>query len=263
MEDEVERRLVNLKRAAHALENIWEPPAALDIVSLFLSNLVNEGRPDHEIAPVDPRLSDQLVSELKIVHDSTASRPWLRRWMPESPVQQCWTATSGHLDQVRVPLPPSSSLMVEIEDVNADALTRRPIGAGLYTTSTVSGQEDMWRKFLGWNVSNNSDTSLWRQPWRTWALQARPDARILTIESAADWAAAVSAHPLWGQDGELYLNHAQLAQKFDGLHVTLPAVCAIDGMRFTCTNGVTAPWYFSCECTFWFRWVFDAPLLVV
>ena len=58
-------------------------------------------------------------------------------------------------------------------------------------------------------------------------------------------------------EGLLYPDWKAVARHCDGVHVTLRAVGATQGICFRLSDGVVAPPYWDVETTFWLRWVFE------
>jgi hypothetical protein len=97
-------------------------------------------------------------------------------------------------------------------------------------------------------------STLFPRPWRAWSFTVEAEARIAELRTARDWVALIESAPReWS--GAIYPDWAALARRWDGVHVTAPAVVAIQGATFELDGGVTAPAYWDVESTLWLRWV--------
>lgn len=123
------------------------------------------------------------------------------------------------------------------------------------TPRPPSGGEGLWEIHL-----DTTRTSLFPRPWYVWAAPARPDARVREIPTAAAWAEFVSSYPL-EHDGLIYPDWCRVARDYDGVHLTLHAVAATQGIELRVDGATIAAPYYGVESTFWLHWAFSAPQL--
>jgi hypothetical protein len=104
-------------------------------------------------------------------------------------------------------------------------------------------------------------SSLFPLPWYTWQLELPEPAKIITVDDARDWVRLLSRFPRV-HEGQVCADWAGIAAHYDGVRLTLPAVVAIQGVRFVTSRGPTAPSFWDVESTFWLRWRFTGAKLV-
>lgn len=80
---------------------------------------------------------------------------------------------------------------------------------------------------------------------------------MLEITSAREWADFVGTYPR-RHKGEVYPHWHDVATDFDGVHLTLQAIAAIQGFAFPTPRGPSAPAYWDVESTLWLRWCFQS-----
>ena len=132
----------------------------------------------------------------------------------------------------------------------------KPFGFGFYTsTSSVTGIS-MWRAFLGLEDSHTSPL-----PSYTWELKIDQDVTVAEIKSATEWVEFVCAHP-YVVDDLVFPNWEDIAQGFDAVHLTLPAIAAAQGFCFCTRFGTIPAAFWDVETTFWLRWRFPSARLV-
>jgi hypothetical protein len=56
----------------------------------------------------------------------------------------------------------------------------------------------------------------------------------------------------------LYPDWYQIAKDFDGVHLTMRAILAIQGFAFDTSHGMIAPSYWGVESVLWLRWCFTS-----
>jgi hypothetical protein len=253
---ELEHRRAQFE-VAHALGAATDARTALEAVVQVMSDVTNAGRPDDELQPVHAGDADALVAFSAVVQDALQLNPWLAA-APDAPAVQYWTAASGRLATVVVPPPPAAEYLRPVTDLSDAEQTRRPLPGGIFTSSGVPGEATMWQLYLAMNSMAHESGNLWRRPWLTWSMHPQPGIRTLRVRSALDWVRLLDEHPLpRGRDRMLCVNWRDVAMIADAVHVSAVAVCAIDGLRFVCSKGLSAPMYFTVESTVWLRWVFE------
>jgi hypothetical protein len=229
----------------------------LRALAAVMSRVSGEGIPDSEAPVVPAAAADDMVASADLVNSVLKGIPWLTGAGHADVVQQ-WITYSGHTSERRTPAVLGPERFRPTSSLSDADLGRRPLPGGLFTSSAVPGRPSMWKLFISLNVNRNEDANLWRRPWVTWWLRPHPGARVLQVESAVDWVRLVSDAPLRRPDGLLAVNWRVLGGRFDGVHLHPQAVAALDGFRFECEEGLTAPVYFSVESTLWLNWRFAA-----
>lgn len=111
----------------------------------------------------------------------------------------------------------------------------------------------MWRAFIELHATE----ALWRRrPWRTWRLTPAESARIALVTSATDWARLVLSHHVrvgaW-----LCPDWIQIAARYEAVHFSPLAICAVEGFRLNTPLGAIPPVYWTVESTLWLSWCFD------
>jgi hypothetical protein len=140
----------------------------------------------------------------------------------------------------------------------------KPFGCGLYTSTAMTGGFGMWRMFLEdylpasrgfsrWPQAPNLGRCLFPLPWCTWQLEFPEAVRVTTVDDARGWVSLLSRFPrLYGD--QVYPDWTAIATQYDGVRVTLPAIVAIQGVRFLTPYGPAAPGFWDVETTFWLHW---------
>jgi hypothetical protein len=125
----------------------------------------------------------------------------------------------------------------------------KPFGLGLFTSTAVFGGHGAWRTYL----DLQQGSSLFPPPWYTWAVELEPAATVVEVSSAADWVELVESHPLRA-GGLTYPDWASLGRNCDGVHMTVRAIAATQGIVLRLREGFAAPPYWDVESTLWLRW---------
>lgn len=133
----------------------------------------------------------------------------------------------------------------------------KPFDVGLFSSTGALETFGMWWCLL----QVNKGSTLFPTPWHVWALSVPPEARLLEIASATAWTDFVMSDPVCGEN-VLYPNWRTASNRYDGVHMTLNAVAATQGIRFAASGAVVAPPYWDIESTLWLRWVFTGVGLV-
>ena len=134
-----------------------------------------------------------------------------------------------------------------------------PFGAGLYTSSGFAGTQGMWRLYLDLgDYSANCPP-----PWHVWRAEVSPAARVRDVTTAAEWEELILRYPAV-RGGLIYPDWRALAEDTDGVHLTIRAIAALQGLRIRTPRGLAAPGYWDVETTFWLNWaVAEAELAEV
>lgn len=196
------------------------------------------------LAPAD---ADELAGTCRLLTDIAQGEAGLV-FGPLDRTHQQWIATG------RNAAPPTPTATRFIESTDNGPPTTKPMDSGLYTSTVLGDGRSMWRRYL----DSVRGSSLHPLPWYTWNLPARDDAAVLEITSAREWADFVAAY---GRRHEemIYPYWPTVARDFDGIHLTLRAILAIQGFELATSRGPTAPTYWDVESTLWLRWCFTSP----
>jgi hypothetical protein len=196
---------------------------------------------------LDPSDADSIVQDSVLLTALRADTPAL----VEGPLDLCaqqWVGTA------RKQGPPDRRRMEAVAaDEQDPAVT--PWRGTLFTSSASSLGPSMWRQFL--ELYRGSD--LFPLPWQVWVLPAA--GRVAEVRGAEDWVRLIGRYPRQHAD-HVFPDWAALADEYDGVHISLQAVVAIQGFRFETAHGPSAPGYWDVETTHWLRWAFAEPRLV-
>lgn len=209
---------------------------------------------DHGVM-IDPSVADTLAGTSRLLTDIAEREPSLT-YGPLRSDRQHWTRTGQHaLSTDNIPAPPSKANFItpSTPDQKADV---KPFGMGLYTSTATSAGCSSWRALFGPHGS-----MLYPLPWYTWKLHIDTDIEVVEITNATRWVEFVCSHARTS-GGMVYPDWTEIAQKFDAVHVTLPAIVAAQGFRFDTPLGVIPPAFWDVETTFWLRWCFSGAHLV-
>lgn len=147
------------------------------------------------------------------------------------------------------------STFVDVWDLADIPPSTKPFWCGLHTSTTLPSAEGLWEIHL-----DTTRTTLFPRPWYVWAALVRPDARVREIPTATAWAKFVSTYPL-EHDGLIYPDWRRVARDYDGVHMTLHAVAATQGLEMRVDGATIAAPYYGLESTFWLHWAFTSPEL--
>lgn len=194
---------------------------------------------------LDPDAADQIVATSSLIASIRRDRPEL----VAGPLQrqaQLWVGTARHgplrADQV---LP-----------ARTDARPKaKPFGIGLFTSSADVSGRSPWLAYL----APYQGSDLFPLPWTRWLLTVPPTARVREVASAAAWTELLAAYPRRHEDA-VYPDWVALSSDVDGVHVTIAAAAAIDGMSLRTPAGPSAPAHWDVESTFWLRWSFETAV---
>ncbi|WP_233601086.1 hypothetical protein [Micromonospora solifontis] len=193
--------------------------------------------------------ADEIIGTCRLLADIRRNHPAL----VDGPLrrdEQTWIGTSRQVPEL------AAHRFVAARDRKSEPPSTKPFGLGLYTSTAVSGGRSMWRAYL----DNYHGSWLYPLPWYTWRLLATPDARVLEVTRARDWVAFLEAYPRV-VERLVFPDWAAVAADLDGIHLTLPAVAAIQGFNLPSAHGLTAAAFWDLETTLWLRWCFSEPEL--
>lgn len=128
---------------------------------------------------------------------------------------------------------------------------------GLYTSTLLAPPAlSMWRRHI-----ERLQGSLFPAPYRTYHISVLETARIAEITSAEAWSDLVSQFPV-ERDGLNYPDWLAIAAVYDGVHLTLPAILASQGIVLLSGERKIAPMFWDVETTLWLRWCFSNPVII-
>lgn len=131
----------------------------------------------------------------------------------------------------------------------ASAPSTKPFGVGLFTSTGSASTFGMWWLFL----QDYRGSTLFREPWTPWHVQLADPSAVLEVRSASDWAALVTSFPL-EHAGMAFPDWVRIAERWDGVHMTVPAIAATQGVGLELDDAATAPTNWDVESTLWLRW---------
>jgi len=205
---------------------------------------------------VSPGEADDLMANCRLLGRLADSVPEVTRG-PLRRDAQYWVGTGGpgHLPSKVREL--QRARFIDVAHAHQAGASTKPFGLGLFTSTGVAGTFGMWRVYL----DLNRGSSLFPLPWQTWVVTPREDVAVAEITSAAEWVEFIASHP--ARAGEfLYPDWRQVADEYDGVHMSLRAIAAVQGLYFPVGNAIVVPSYWDVESTFWLRWCFTQETLV-
>jgi hypothetical protein len=201
-------------------------------------------------ATLDPVEADAETGQSSLLRALREAEPSLTVG-PLDCTRQQWIATARHASEATA-APEEGNFMSPTE---AATFTVTPWRGGLYTSTASSTGVSTWRYYL----DAYRGSMLFPLPWQTWKLPAA--GRVREIVGAGDWVSFVGRYPRV-HEGLVYPDWEAAARDFDGLHMSLQGVVAVQGFTFQLGPYVTAPGYWDAETTYWLRWAFGAPQLL-
>jgi hypothetical protein len=244
-------RLTPAQLATSRTENC--PPADIAYVITVLDDApaVAAGDPGAPFNLIEPAEADERIAACRILKRIGDSAPEIAT----SPVRldrQYWVGTAApeHLPAANQRF--SRSSFTEVSASADEPSHVKPFYVGLFSCTDFLGTCGMWRMYL----DLNRGSSLFPEPWYTWKLELESNPVVREISSATDWVEFTDPYLRAGKKDLRYPDWARIAQDYDGIHLTLPAVTAIDGLPFRCGKGILAPSFWGVESTFWLRWRF-------
>ena len=197
--------------------------------------------------PVTAKAADAALANCELMRRLTAKAAEITIG-PVPRQNQYWVSTGRPSYIPPRPDAVNRSHFVDVATVERIPASTKPFDVGLYTSSGVLGTFGMW-----WcSLHVNSESTLFPRPWKLWSLQVAADA----IATAADWVDFVSAASV-RKDDFLYPDWRRVAARHDGIHMTVKAIAATQGLCFYAGTDVVAPRYWDVESTLRLRWVFD------
>ena len=186
-------------------------------------------------AVLSPERADRVIECIELLRDIASDE----RHLVSGPLQrtmQHWTATARHGAE-----PPAANRLHE-----------------RYTATATRAGPSMWRTYL--NI--HYEPYLFPLPWRTWLLEADPDAPVLEIAGAQEWTDLVERYPADGAAGLVAPDWAGASREYAGVHLALRGIVAVQGFSFPTSHGATAPEFWDVESTRWLSPRLSDPVLV-
>jgi hypothetical protein len=203
---------------------------------------------------ISARAADQIIASSDILSRMAARQPEIVTG-PVSAARQFWVATQRpQWRELRVVKPMQSEFRTVDE---AYRLYAKPREGGMFTSTGACDKPGMWRMYL----DLNDPSSLHRKPWYTWIIRVQDDVSIREITCAEDWVSFVEAYSI-SKDGAVYPDWRKASGEYDGIHITLRAIAAIDGIEFECADGIIPAPAWGVESTLWLQWRFTGQSLV-
>jgi hypothetical protein len=205
-----------------------------------------------------PDLADEIIARSDLLRRLGEKYPELVA-QPIVRSQQLWVASARPSHLPRRSFSPARAQFVDASSVPV-APSTKPFGLGLYTSTRVSriAPWGMWGVYL--QINRNS--TLYPFPRSTWALCCEKTARVAEITSASEWSQLVVDNAFIADNHVVYPDWRAIAKAWDGVHLTIRAVAAIEGISFSSAVGLLAPAYWGIESTLWLRWVFEGAKLL-
>ena len=207
---------------------------------------------DAETGPgstIDPVVADEITTDCRLLRRIGEYEPNLMRFAAR-PDRQHWTRTARHIVSPGETPAPQESNFVTTCQARAYRRSVKPLDRGFYTSTATSAGCSMWRAMLG-----PSGSMLYPRPWVTWEMVVDEDVKVAEITSATKWVDFVCSYAL-ARNGVVYPEWVKIAQEFDAVHVTVPAIVAGQGFHFGFWLGIIPPAFWDVETTFWLRWRF-------
>ncbi len=204
---------------------------------------------------IDPVVADEMTTHSGLLRRIGEYEPDLTRFLAR-PNRQHWTRTARHiLHPGEIPAPRESSFVTTCR-ASEYTPSVKPLDRGFYTSTATSAGCSMWRAMLG-----PSGSMLYPRPWFTWEMVVDEDVRVAEITSASKWVDFVCSYAL-PRNGVVYPEWVKIAQEFDAVHLTVPAIVAGQGFHFGTALGIIPPAFWDVETTFWLRWRFAEAHLI-
>jgi len=200
-----------------------------------------------------PHVADEIVSTSRLLSSLRGIAPEVVTG-PIRKERQYWIATGK--PPFAPPVRPGLNREHFVAAGPGTSVSTKPFSVGLFTSTGMGDTYGMWHLYL-----EAARSSLFPLPWYAWSVRPRDDARVLEISSATAWAEFVAAYPL-RRDGLLCPDWNAAANVYDGVHMTLQAIIAMQGLSLQTGLGLLAPAFWDVQSTLWLRWVFSATRLV-
>jgi hypothetical protein len=226
----------------------------IEVLQRITNNSITD---DANVLPcVSAADADALIKNGRLLNRLTDAVPEIAMG-PLRLDSQYWIGTGNPSDRPKAELTLSESHFVAVAEATPVEVSTKPFYVGLFTATGVLGTYGMWRMYLdgGWEFT------LHPLPWWTWAVEPHDDVVVHEIASASQWVDFVLSHPL-RKDGLLFPDWHSVARRCDGVHMTLRAIAATQGLYFPTEQGIVAAPYWDVESTLWLRWRFRSVKLV-
>jgi hypothetical protein len=209
-------------------------------------------------ALIDAFVADNLVTASVLLNDIAGYELSLIAG-PLRADRQHWTAIAQDGESANVaPGCPLAARFIVPSAVEGRRAAIKPWDIGLYTSTAPSEGRSMWREYLELFLGS----TLYPLPWHTWEMEIDvSNIRIAEIVSATKWVSFVDTYARTS-DGLVYPDWVKVAQDFDAVHVTLPAIVAAQGFYFRTQRGIIPPAFWDVDATFWLRWRFSGARLI-
>ncbi len=201
--------------------------------------------------------ADELLRRSRLLERLSANFPQLTDGPLDRSAQHWIASGKPPWQSVRTHYIPQESRFSPVSRVAAPITGAKPFYVGLFT-STATADGGMWRLYLR---PYEDSSFLHRKPWYTWHLEPRRDARIYEIGDAEAWVRLISTYPRV-ENGFVHPDWLTIAEHWDGLHISLRAIAAAQGIFFATPLGPTPAPYWDVESTFWLNWSFTTAALV-
>jgi hypothetical protein len=211
---------------------------------------------NHDLPCVSAAAADALVKNCRLLARLGDAVPEIVTGPLRFNLQH-WVGTRKTSGRPKSELTLGESHFIGVSDADPMKASTKPFYVGLFTSTGVLGTYGMWRTYL----DLNEYSSLHPRPWHTWAVEPHPNAVVQEIASASQWVELVLSHPR-RERGWLFPDWNSVARQCDGVHMTLRAIAATQGLYFPTEQGLIAAPYWDVESTFWLRWCFDSVKLV-
>lgn len=231
--------LTALTRRFAELDAEPDAESALTHFVSVMGSYTNTAMPE-DLAALDPAAADELAGDCLLLEAIARDEGGLVAG-PLDHERQHWVATTRHT------WPPDRAHFVEPAAAAPGRRSTKPFHTGMFTSTAARTGKSTWRTYL----DQFHGSELYPLPWRTWRVLT--GGSVAEIASARQWADLVRAYPDH-ESGLLYPSWADIANDYDGVHLTLNAIAATQGFSFTTPSGVTAPAFWDVESTFWLRW---------
>lgn len=207
---------------------------------------------------IAPEVADNLVATSETVARTTEATPALTAGPLDSDAQ-VWTGAGGESD-LKHPRQMELARSRFVPPTNPATGPKTKLwNSGLFTSTLVPGTTTtMW---LMYQEPFGDHNTLFPKPWRTYHIEIAQTARVYEATDADKWTQLVQAHPI-RHNGLIYPDWEHIAHDYDAVHITVPAIVAIQGLRLRTTRGTIAEVYWDVEQTLWLAWRFDGVNLL-
>lgn len=202
------------------------------------------------LSPLAGSQADDILRNSAILERIARTAPQLTAG-PLRPGLQFWTATGRPAFPEARNYELNARAFVDAASRGKTGHGTKPSGFGIFTSTGIYDRYGMWRIYL----DMNENSPLYPRPWQTWRVEISRNATIREIASAQDWVHFVDEYSLV-KESYCFPDWHRIAEDYDGVHVALQAVAAIEGIPFAAQAGVIPPAYWGVESTFWLHWCF-------